>query len=98
MAAEVAEGLGDGGGDEGVVGAAEEDGVGGGAGEGFGEINAEDVAGDGVVGPAFFDEGDEKRTGHFGSVKMKGGAGVAVGVGGDGGGGGENEDVGVRFG
>ncbi len=71
------------------------------AGEGFGEVEAEDLAGDGVVGPALFDERHEQGAGHFRGVEAERGAGVAVGVGLHGGGGGEHEDVfasGVRGG
>ncbi len=69
--------------------------------EGFGEVEAEDLAGDGVVGPALFDERHEQGAGHFRGVEAERGAGVAVGVGLHGGGGGEHEDVfasGVRGG
>ena len=52
--------------EERVVGAAEEEGFGvGGFGEGFGEVDAEDFVGDGVVDPAFFDQRDEEWAGFF---------------------------------
>ncbi len=45
--------------DERVVGAAQQEGGGvRGGGEGFGEVDAEDFGGDGVVDPAFFYEGN----------------------------------------
>src|ERR1700742_2001232 len=71
---------------------------GGGGGEGFVEVDADDVAGDGVVGPAFFDERDEERAGFFGGAEAEGVAGGEVGVGLDGGGGGEDEDFGGGLG
>ena len=62
--------------DERVVGAAEQKGLGGGgSGEGFGEVDAEDFVGDGVVGPAFFDERDEQGAGLFGGFEAEGVAG-----------------------
>ena len=64
----------DGGCDERVVGAAEEDGLGGAGGEGFGEVDAEDFAGDGVIDPAFFDERDEQGAGFFGGAEAEGSA------------------------
>lgn len=71
---------------------AEEQGVGlGSFGEGFGEVNAEDFGGDGVVGPAFFDQGDEEWAGFFGGGEAEGIEGFGVGVGLGGGGGGQDE-------
>ena len=64
-----------------------------GGGEGFGEVDPEDFVGDGVVDPAFFDQGDEERAGFFVGFEVEGVEGVGVGVGLDGGGGGEDEDV-----
>ena len=84
--------------EEGVVGAAEQEGGGvGGFGEGFEEVDAEDFEGDGgvdgVVDPAFFDQRDEEGAGFFGGSEAEGGEGLGVGVGLDGGGGGQDEDV-----
>jgi hypothetical protein len=83
--------------EQGVVGAAEEEGgCTGGLGEGFGEVDSEDLVGDGVVDPAFFDEGDEEGAGFFEGLEVEGveGAGVRVGL--DGGGGGEDQDLSRR--
>ena len=66
-------------------------------GEGFGEVDAEDFVGDGVVDPALFDEGDEEGAGFFVGFEAEGVEGVGVGVGLDGGGGGEDEDLGVAL-
>ncbi len=92
---EVGEGLLKDAGEEGVVGAAEKEGGEGRVlGEGFGEVDAGDIAGDGVVDPALFDQGDEEGAGLFDGVEAKVLEGVEVGVGLDGGGGGEDEDGG----
>ena len=81
--------------EEGVMGAAEDEGLDGwGFGEGLGEVDAEDFGGDGVVNPAFFYERDEEGAGFFVSGDAFLGEGVGVGVGLDGGGGGEDEDRG----
>jgi hypothetical protein len=88
------EGAADGGLEERVVGAAEQQGSGlRGGGEGFGEIDLEDFVGDGVVDPALFHEGDEEGAGFFVGFEAEGVEGVGVGVGLDGGGGGEDEDL-----
>ncbi len=93
--AEVGEGLLEERTEKGVVGAAEEQGGEGGAfPEGFGEVDASDLAGDGMVDPALFDEGDEQGAGFFGGGDAEAGEGLGVGVGLDGGGGGEDEDLG----
>ena len=85
--------------EEWVVGAAEQEGLGvGGFGEGFGEVDAEDFVGDGVVGPAFFDEGDEEGAGFFVGFEVEGFEGSGVGVGLDCRGGGEDEDLGGDLG
>jgi hypothetical protein len=82
----------DGGFEQGIVGAAEQEGFGGGSfGESFVEVDLEDFVGDGVVDPAFFDERDEQGAGLLGGVEAEGGEGTGVGVGLDGGGGGEYE-------
>jgi len=47
-----------------------------------------------VVGPAFFDEGDEEGAGFFVGFEVEGFEGSGVGVGLDCGGGGEDEDLG----
>ena len=70
LGVEKAEGGGDFVGDEGVVGAAEQHSAGrsiDGAHfvESFAEIDVQNVARDGVVGPALFDERDEERAGFF---------------------------------
>ena len=83
---------------EGVVGAAQQEGVGaGGFGEGFEEVDAEDFGGDGVVDPAFFYQWDEEGAGFFGGGEAEGGEGLVVGVGLDCGCGGEDEDVGFLW-
>ena len=90
----MAEGAADGVLEEGVVGAAEEESVCGGCfGEGFGEIDAEDFVGDGVVDPTFFYKGNEEGAGFFAGFEAEGVEGVGVGAGLDGGGGGEDEDL-----
>ena len=94
--AELAEGFGDERGDEGVVSAAEDDDCGVADGEGFGEVDAEDFASDGVIDPAFFNQRDEEGAGLFGGVEAMEVAEVAVGVGLDGGGCGEDESLGLR--
>ena len=63
--------------------------------EGFGEVDAGDLGGDGVIGPALFDEGDEEGAGFFCGGEAEGSKGGGVGAGGDGGGGGQDEDGGV---
>ena len=74
--------------------AAEEQGRGGGGfGESFGEIDAGDFGGDGVVGPAFFDQRNEQRAGFFRAFKSKGMKRLRVGAGVDRSGGGEHENV-----
>ncbi len=79
---------------EGVVGAAQQEGVGaGGFGEGFEEVDAEDFGGDRVVDPAFFYQGDEEGAGLFGGWQVEGGEGLMVGVGLDCGCGGQDQDV-----
>jgi len=79
---------------EGVVGASEQKGLGrGGGGQGFGEVDLQDVVGDGMVGPAFFDKRDEKGAGLFAGFEAERVESVGVGVGLDRGGGGEDEDV-----
>ena len=93
------EGAVDGGFEERVVGAAEEERLGvGGFGESFLQVDLEDFVGDGVVDPAFFDERDEEGAGFFGGLEAERGEGVRVGVGLDGGGGGQDEDVGCLIG
>jgi hypothetical protein len=88
------EGSKDGGLKEGVVGAAEEEGLGGRrGGQGFGQVNAQDFVGDGVVGPALFYQRDEEGAGFLVGFKAEGVECVGVGVGLDGGGGGEDQDV-----
>ena len=83
----------DGGFEQRVVGAAEEERLGvGGFGQGFLQVDFQDFVGDGVVDPAFFYERDEEGAGFFGGLEAEGGEGVGVGVGLDGGGGGEDED------
>ena len=83
----------DGGLDERVVSAAEQQGLGlGSAGEGFGEIDFDDVVGDGVIDPAFFDERDEERTGLLMGFETKRAEGVEIGMGLNRGGGGKDED------
>ncbi len=84
--------------EQGVVGAAEDERVGlealgGGGGEQFVEIDADDLGGDGVAGPAFFDEGDEQGAGLFKRAKAAGLAGSGVGVALHGGVGGDDEHV-----
>jgi hypothetical protein len=94
--AQVGEGAADGGFDEWVVSAAEEEGLGsGGGGKGFGEVDLEDFVGDGVVDPAFFDQRDEEGAGLFVGFEAEGFEGVGVGAGLDGCGGGEDEDLGL---
>ena len=74
-----------------VVGAAEKEGAGGGGfGEGFGQVDTEDIVGDGVVDPAFFDQGDEEGAGFFVGFEVEGVESPGVGVGLDGGCGGED--------
>jgi hypothetical protein len=86
----------DGGLEEGIVGAAEEQGLSGGrCGEGFGEVDFENFVGDGVIDPALFYERDEEGAGFFVGFEAEAVEGVGVGVGLDGGCGGEDEDVGV---
>jgi len=52
--------------DEGIVGAAKKKGLGRwSGGEGFGQIDSEDLLGNGVVSPAFFYERNQKRAGLF---------------------------------
>ena len=59
--------------DEGVVGATEQKGLGSGSGsQGFGEVDLQDVVGDGMVSPAFFDERDEKGAGFFAGLETEG--------------------------
>ncbi len=66
-------------------------------GDGFGkkliEIDADDLCGDGVAGPALLDQGDEQGAGHFQGAKAAGGAGGGVGVALHGGVGGDDQDV-----
>ena len=81
-------------GDKRVVSAAEKDGSGSAICEGFAEVDAEDVASDGVVGPAFLDEWDEEGASFFSGLEAVGGAGFTVGVRLDGGGRGQDEDLG----
>ena len=81
-----------------IVGAAEHEGVGVQAlGRGFGaeffEVNTYDLLGHGMIGPAFFDEGDKKRAGFLESAKAMGLAGGGVGVALNGGIGGDDENV-----
>ena len=64
-----------------------------GLGEGFGEIDAGDLGGDGMVDPAFLDERNEQGAGLFGDSKTKRMKGLGVGLCLDSGGGGEDEDV-----
>jgi hypothetical protein len=88
------EGATDGGLEEGVVGAAQEQGLGSRrGGEGFGEIDLEDFVGDGVVDPALFYQGDEEGAGFFAGLEAEGVEGASVGMGLNGGGCGEDEDV-----
>ncbi len=57
---ELGEGAADGGFEQGIVSAAEQERLRAGrGGESFGEVDAEYLAGDGVVDPALFDERDE---------------------------------------
>jgi hypothetical protein len=89
------QGAADGGFEQGIVGAAEEQCLGvRGFGEGFGEVDFEDFVGDGVVDPALFYERDEEGAGFFVGFEAQAVEGVGVGVGLDGGGGGEDEDLG----
>ena len=77
------------------MGAAEQERLGVGCfGQGFLQVDFEDLVGDGVVDPAFFYEGDEEGAGLFGGLEAEGGEGVGVGVGLDGGGCGQDEDMG----
>jgi hypothetical protein len=88
------EGAVDGGLEKGIVGAAEEEGLGSRrCGESFGEVDLEDFVGDGVVDPALFDQGDEEWAGFFVGFEAEGVEGAGVGMGLDGGGGGQDEDV-----
>ena len=94
VAAEAVEGVGEDVAQQGVVGAAEKEGGDGGElGEGFGEVDADDLAGDGVVDPALFDQRDEEGAALFDGADAEVGEGGGVGVGLDGGGGGEDEDL-----
>jgi hypothetical protein len=71
--AEGGEGAVDGGLEEGIVGAAEEQGLGcGRGGEGFGEVDFEDFVGDGVVDPSLFYQGDEEGAGFFSGFEAEG--------------------------
>jgi hypothetical protein len=80
--------------EEGIVGAAEEEGLGcGRGGQGFGEVDFQDFVGDGVIDPALFYQGNEEGAGFFVRFEAEGVESVGVGVGLDGGGGGEDEDV-----
>jgi hypothetical protein len=55
------------------VGAAEEEGLRRGrGGEGFGEVDLENFVGDGVVDPAFFDQGDEEGAGFLVGFEAEG--------------------------
>ena len=80
------------------MGAAEDEGVGVQAcgirscGE-FVEVDADDLGGDGVAGPSFFNEGDEQRAGLLKRAQALGLAGGGVGVALDGGIGGDDEHV-----
>ena len=70
--------------------------------EGFGEVDLKNFVGDGMVDPAFFDQGDQERAGFFVSCEAECVEGLGVGVGLDCSGGGEDEDVvcggvGLRF-
>ena len=77
-----------------IVGAAEEEGLGRrGVGEGLGEVDLQDVVGDGVADPALFYQGDEQGAGLFVGCEAEGVEGVGVGVGLDRGSGGEDQDV-----
>lgn len=83
---------------EGVVGASEQEGVRlerGGAGlmEELREIDAEDLAGDGVVDPAFFNEWNEQGAGLLNGAEISFGTGGGVSVAFDGGGGGDDHDI-----
>src|SRR5271154_5488635 len=79
--------------DEGVVGAAEDEGCHSGCGcQSFGEVDAHDFGGDGMGDPTFFDQRDEERAGFFVGGEADGGAGSGVGAGLDGGDGGEDEE------
>jgi hypothetical protein len=63
---------------------------------GFGElveIDADDFGGDRVVGPAFFDEGNEQRAGFLKGAEAQGAAGGGVGVAVHGGVGGDDQHV-----
>ena len=59
----------------------------------FVEIDVDDFGGDRVVGPAFFDEGDEQGAGFLDGAQAEGLAGGGVGVALDGGVGGDDQDV-----
>ena len=59
----------------------------------FVEIDFDDFGGDGVVGPAFFDEGDEQGAGLLNGAEAEGLAGGEIGVALDGGVGGDDQDV-----
>ncbi len=61
--------------------------------EGFGEVDLENFVGDGMVDPAFFDQGYQERAGFFVSFEAESVEGLGVGVRLDGSGGGEDEDV-----
>ena len=88
------EGAADGGLEEGVVGAAQEQDLGVGSFvEGFGEVDLQDFVGDGVVDPALFYQGDEEGAGFFAGLEVEGVEGASVGMGLDGGCGGEDEDL-----
>ena len=81
-----------------VVGAAEDEGVGieavlAGLGAQFVEINFDDFGGDRVVGPSFFDEGDEEGAGSLNGAEAEGLACGEIGVALDSGFGGDAEDV-----
>jgi hypothetical protein len=80
------------------MGAAEHEGVGveamlAGLGAELAEVDVDDLPCDGVIGPAFFDQGDEERAGFFEDAEASGAAGSGVGVALDGGVGGDDQRV-----
>ena len=64
-----------------------------GGGEGLGEVNLQDVVGDGVVDPALFYQGNQEGAGLFVGCEAEKVEGASVGAGLDRGSGGEDEDV-----
>ena len=76
-----------------IVGATKDEGARVGCfGQSFGEVDTQDLGGDGMIDPTLFDQRDEERAGFFCGDKAEAIERMGVGVGLDGGSGGKYED------